>query len=211
MEKPKFLPIWIGLFLIIVFLLQNLFSDFTDIFLLNQNSLEEPWRFLTAIFLHGGVAHLLYNLFALIFFGLTLERLIGSRRFLVFYLISGILANLASFWFYPSSLGASGAIMAVIGCVAVLRPMMTVWAFGVIMPMFILGIIWIIGSVLGIFGLGEAGIGHIAHLAGILIGVLYGFYLRLRRSGAKNNSFNFNRTIVIPEANIRRWEDWNLR
>jgi hypothetical protein len=69
----------------VIFLIQLLFNGFTEFFLLDSNSDVEIWRFFTAIFLHGGLAHLLYNIFALALFGSMLERFIGSRRFLVVF------------------------------------------------------------------------------------------------------------------------------
>ena len=142
--------------------------------MLTPLALEKPWQFLTAVFLHGSASHLIYNLFALIMFGLILEGLIGSRKFIFLYLVSGILANVFSFWIDPNvnALGASGAIMDIMGVVAVLKPKMTVWTFNLPLPMFIVAILWIAGSVLGIFGFGDQGIGHSSHLSGILIGIL---------------------------------------
>jgi len=93
----------------------------------------EIWRFLTAVFLHGGVGHILFNGFALLLFGSILERFVGGRRFLIVFFVTGILANLISVNFYSSSLGASGAIFGVIGALVIVRPGLTVWAFG--MPM----------------------------------------------------------------------------
>jgi membrane associated rhomboid family serine protease len=207
MEKKYFFCLWLSLICVIVFVLQNIIPGFTEMFYLTNNSLASPWTFLTAVFLHGSIAHLFYNLFALILFGIMLESIIGSKRFLWLFLVSGFLANLASFWFYPSSLGASGAIMAIIGCLAVLRPLMTIWAFSLPMPMFVAAIIWIGGSVMGIFGFGDQSTGYLAHLGGIAVGLVYGFYLRLRYPQKKN----LEQKIVLDENSIRSWEDWNLR
>lgn len=202
-EKKYFFSLWLALICIIVFVIQTLFSGFTAAFLLTSDSLTSPWRFLTAVFLHGSIAHLAYNLFALILFGIMLESIIGSKKFLWLFLISGILANFASFYFYPSSLGASGAIMAIIGCLAVMRPLMTVWAFNLPMPMFVAAILWTLGSVMGIFGFGDQSTGHIAHLGGIVVGLVYGFYLRVRYPQKKNAE---NR-VEIDENSIRQWEE----
>ncbi len=104
----------------ILFLTQLLISGFTELFLLNSSSYLQIWRFVTAIFLHGGLAHLLYNIFALALFGSMLERLIGSTRFLMVFFVTGVLANIVSVNFYDSSLGASGAIFGVIGALIVI-------------------------------------------------------------------------------------------
>ena len=209
-NKSKFYTLWFALICIFVFLLQKLIPGFTQIFLLSSDALSRPWQFLTAIFLHGSITHLLYNLFALVLFGIILEKFIGSKRFLALFLVSGILANIVSFMFYPSSLGASGAIMAIIGALAIIRPMMVVWAFNLPMPMFVLAIIWMAGSVLGVFGIGDTSTGYWAHLSGIFIGVLYGVFLRLKYS------FLFGKKVqreqeVISEDYMKMWEDRHLK
>lgn len=203
--------IWFCVLCIILFIIQIIIPGFTELFMLTPDALSQPWQFLTAVFLHGGIAHLLYNLFALFLFGFMLEHLVGSKKFFWLFLISGILANLISFIIYPNqnALGASGAIMAVIGVLAVLKPMMTVWAFNLPMPMFIAAVLWAGGSVMGIFGFGDQGVGHLAHLSGIFIGIFYGFYLRFRYS--KHVYRADSHKIIIDENSMRNWEDYNLR
>jgi len=122
----KFYTLLLTLIIIAVFILQAIIPNFTDSLLLNQQSFPEVWRFVTAIFLHGSLTHLIFNLFALILFGLVLESLIGSNRFLLVFFSTGIIANIISFNFYPASLGASGAIMGIIGALTVSKPLMTV-------------------------------------------------------------------------------------
>ena len=205
-RKFRFYSLWLSLICIIVFIFQNLIAGFTELFVLNEKVfLGEIWRFVSAIFLHGGVGHLLYNLFALLFFGFALEKLIGSRKFLIIFFGTGIIANIISVNFYFSSLGASGAIMGIIGVMAVIRPMMMVWAFGLILPMFLAAILWIIGDIMrgvGIFG--ETNIGSIAHLSGVGVGILVGIFLRGKRIKGKKR-------IKISEVYMRSWEDRFMR
>lgn len=213
-HKIKFYSLWLCLACIVVFILQLIIPGFTEMFMLTPDALGMPWQFLTAVFLHGGAAHLLYNLFALALFGLILEKMIGSRRFFILFFLSGVFANIISLIAYPNqnSLGASGAIMAAIGIVAVLRPMMTIWLYSMPMPMFIAAVLWVGGSILGIFGFGDKNIGYAAHLSGIFFGLIYGFYLRLRYMKRKRqNSFVFERKIEIPEEHMRRWENFYLQ
>ena len=92
-EKFRYYALKLSLLMIIVFVFQIIFPFFTDLFILNENSYFQPWRFLTAIFLHGGVAHLALNLFALVLFGLILENIIGGRKFLLIFISTGIFAN----------------------------------------------------------------------------------------------------------------------
>ncbi len=200
MAKFRFYFLWLVLICVVMFILQQIIPGFTEMFVLNEQSVSgfEFWRFISGIFLHGGIGHLLYNMFALGLFGFILERLIGSKRFLLVFFASGIIANIISVQFYPSSLGASGAIMGIIGVLAVIKPMMMVWAFGLIMPMFIAAILWVIGDIIGIFI--PDGVGNIAHLSGVGVGVIVGIFLRGKRVKKKKR-------VEIPEDYIRSWED----
>jgi len=191
--------------------MQLFITGFTRFFFLSEDALMMPWQFLTAVFLHGSLAHLFYNLFALFLFGFILEKSIGSKRFFWLFIVSGILANLISWFWFPNALGASGAIMAVIGCLAVLRPAMTVWAFNLPMPMFVAALLWIAGNVLGLFGIGDPTTGYLAHLSGIVVGIVYGFYLRIHFKRIKDGYSVYKSRIVINEEAMRRWEDRNLR
>jgi len=200
-KKLKFYSLWFLLINIIVFVLQISFEWFTGLFVLNSNALTgEYWRFVTSIFLHGSAVHLFYNLFALFFFGVALEKLIGSRKFLFVFFASGIIANIISVNFYTSSLGASGAIMGIIGALTMIKPLMMVWAFGLILPMFIAAILWVIGDILGVFM--PSNVGNIAHLSGIGIGFLIGLILRkqIRKRIKKVKK------VVIPDYYMAGWE-----
>jgi len=204
--KIKFYFLWLSLICIGMFILQNLpgIPGFTNVFVLNSKAIDsfQIWRFVSAIFLHGSLVHLIYNLFALLLFGFILEKLIGSRRFLILFLVSGVIANVVAVNFYNSSLGASGAIYGILGAIVILRPMMLVWAFGLMMPMFIAGILWVVGDIMGVFGFGNEGVGNIAHLGGIFVGLLYGLVLRFG-SGRKVNRME---KVEVPEEYIGEWE-----
>jgi membrane associated rhomboid family serine protease len=83
----------------------------------------EQWRMVTAIFLHGGILHLLMNAYALWIFGPVVERELGRARFLLIFLATGLFASAASYAFASQpvdqpvqvSVGASGAIFGVVG------------------------------------------------------------------------------------------------
>jgi rhomboid protease GluP len=80
----------------------------------------EYWRLFTAMFIHIGVLHLLFNLYALYLFGPMVEGYYGNSRFLIIYLLGGLFGSLASFAFSPAiSAGASGAIFALAGAITV--------------------------------------------------------------------------------------------
>jgi uncharacterized protein len=211
--EMKFYAFKLSGLMIAIFIFQVLFSGFTDLFVLNSGSYAQPWRFLTAVFLHGGLAHLVYNLFALVLFGSILESLIGSRRFLLVFFVTGILANLISVNFYSSSLGASGAILGIIGALVFVRPMLTVWAFGLPMPIFVAGIFWVVGDLIGAYGFFTGNPinnkGNIAHLSGMFFGLLFGVAFRNSARGRKRRERR--RGVNIGEGNFRKWEEAYLR
>lgn len=210
MERFRFYFGWLVGACVILFILQLALPGFTDLFVLNQESFSQPWRFVTAIFLHGDFGHLLYNMFALLLFGGMLERLIGSKRFALVFFVTGIGANLFSVFFYPSSLGASGAIFGVIGALVLIRPSLTVFAFGLPMPLFIAGLLWAVGDVIGAIGyftgnpLGNTG--NLAHLSGMVLGLLFGAFYRDWSSRREKRALH-----RFDEHSMQRWEDKWMR
>lgn len=83
----------------------------------------EPWRYVTSIFMHSGLEHLLFNMFALLVFAPPLERLLGSLRYVFFYIVCGIAGNAMSALanqitndpYAHVGVGASGAIYGIYG------------------------------------------------------------------------------------------------
>lgn len=140
----------------------------------------QPWRFVTSIFLHANIAHLFFNMFALIMFGNYLELKIGSKRYLTIFFLAGIVGNLAYWLTDPESLipavGASGAIYGVIGALAVIQPELMVYVGYVPMPIIVAAILWALISIVGMFT--PSNIAHQAHLAGLVVGAIYGYRIR---------------------------------
>ncbi len=206
-EKFNFYAFKLSGIMILVFILQVLFSGFTELFLLTPAAWGEWWRFLTAIFLHGGLGHILYNLFALVLFGSILERIVGGRRFLTVFFVTGILANIISVNFYGSSLGASGAIFGVIGALLFIRPLLPVWAFGMPLPLIVAGVIWAAGDVLGAIGFFAGNpiddTGNLAHLSGMAFGLLLGWvYRKEEKKLKKARHARMQKHVKNPEKGL---------
>ena len=164
---------------VIIFVLQIILgTNFTNSFILvSSDVFTRPWILLTSMFLHAGINHILFNMYALLIFGQILEQRIGAKRFLFVYLLSGLIAAFLSSFFYERALGASGAIMGVIGALIILMPNLRLLLFfAVPMPLWIAGIIYAAIDLFGIFF--PSGIGNIAHLVGMGCGLLYGLYLK---------------------------------
>lgn len=193
--------LWLCFFIFIAFLLQKLIVGFTDFFILDVKlAFFRPWALLSAVFLHSGVPHLFYNLFALALFGSILEHIIGTKKFLILFFISGLIASIASMPFYTRVLGASGAIFGILGMLALLRPKMIVWIYSVPMPMILALLVWAAGDVLGIFVPGDTA--NIAHLAGLGVGIIAGIYYKKDFAEKKAKE----KEIFIDEEKVREWE-----
>jgi len=162
---------------IFAFILQQTVPGFTETFLLvSADVVYRPWTLITAVFLHGDVVHLLYNMFALVLFGMILEQIVGKKKFLIIFFVAGLLASFGSIFLYRAALGASGAIFGVMGTLALLRPKMQVWVAYVPMPMIVACAVWAITDIIGIFV--PSGTANLAHLVGLAFGIGVGLYLR---------------------------------
>lgn len=144
----------------------------------------EYWRVITAVFIHGGLMHVLSNMFWLYVFGPELERIAGKARFFTIYMLAGILGNVFTYLWQPlnyASVGASGAIFGILGAFLAL-----VYYTRKIFPQLKQLIVpLVVISVIITFL--QPDVNVIAHIVGLLTGLLFGL-------------FNFH------PKNIRRWQ-----
>ncbi len=146
---------------------------------------RHPWGIITSMFLHDGFFHLFANMITLYFFGNYLYRLLGTKKFLTVYFGGGILGSLFFVLLAPPfslAVGASGAIFALGGAMAVMVPRLRVFIFPIPVPL----PLWI--AVIGIFSiltllavLDLMPIAWEAHLGGLLFGLGAGYLLKKRR------------------------------
>lgn len=193
------------IFFIFVILESLFFKDFLNYVALKPYSIMQGknlWTLVTSMFMHGGFFHLLINMFVLFSLGNLCEKIIGRKRFLVFYLLAGLFAGIVFVlfaYFFGSTavgslaerifgsplafaVGASGAIFAIAGLFMILTPRLRFMI--IFLPFFslpayimiplVLFVTWIVSSSVGI------GIGNTAHLGGFLVGVFYGVYLKYK-------------------------------
>lgn len=140
------------------------------------------WQPFTYMFVHdpSGITHLLVNMLGLLFFGPAVEKELGSKEFLLYYLLVGFLAGLFSLAVYALTgtgvwlMGASGAVFSVLLAFATLQPNSQILVWGIIpvrAPILVLGYAAIeLASEL--FGRAD-GVAHLTHLAGFGFGWLY--------------------------------------
>lgn len=146
---------------------------------------EKPWTMVTNLFVHGGWWHLIANMLTLYFFGRYLSRLIGEGKSLLVYFGGGIFGNilyvLLALYVLPASrfsivIGASGAVFALGGTLAILRPKLPVFIFPLPVPI----PLWL--AVIGGFLILTAApnIAWQAHLGGLIVGVVAGYIFKRR-------------------------------
>jgi rhomboid protease GluP len=141
----------------------------------------EYYRFLTAMFLHAGLTHIMFNAFALYSLGLDVERFFGHARFLAIYMVAGLGGGVASYALSPNdSVGASGAIFGLIGALAAFF-YQSRKLFGEMSRQQIGSLIFVTLINLGI-GFTTPRIDNYAHIGGLLAGALAGMLLAPRLS-----------------------------
>lgn len=179
------------------FLLEISFGDWTDLTTLHRLGALEPyrvvwlgeyWRLFTALFLHAGVVHLFFNLFALYVLGPGLERAIGSLRFAASYLISGIGSSAGVVLLWKMHLtdpgqvvGASGCIMGIVGAWAgfLLRHRHAPRARARLMN------VVLIIAIQTAFDLTTPQVSTAAHICGLLTGFIVGLIISPRAVAAR--------------------------
>lgn len=162
------------------------------------------WQFITYMFLHGNLWHLLLNMLVLYFMGPETERGMGSAHFAALYLVSGILGGLG--WFLisypgPPCVGASGAVFGILGAFATLYPRRPV----TLLVFFVLPVTmaaWVLVTGLALIELASLVLGqggHIAyavHVGGVLVGAIYAAVVF--RWGGREFRFRRPRMRVLP-------------
>ena len=146
------------------------------------------WQPVTHMFLHGGFFHLFFNMYTLYIFGSVLEQIWGTRKFLLFYFVTGVGAAIVHIIVqyltgsFALTVGASGAIYGILMGYAMLYPDSVLT---LIFPPISLKAKWFvlifaaIELALGVFGT-RAGIAHFAHLGGLIFGFILIMYWKKR-------------------------------
>lgn len=167
------------------------------------------WRLFTTLFLHGGFFHLLFNMMALYFFGPIIEQILGRRRFLHLYFLSGLSGSLLSSAVYwgkmPPAIiiGASSAVVGVVIAACLIAPQSSLFVFPIPIPIKLWVAKYLLFAWEGIALLGEINgsridsIAHAAHFGGIVFGWIY------LRKLAKYDTFQFANLLKIFKGKKR--------
>jgi rhomboid protease GluP len=147
------------------------------------------WQLFTSLFVHADILHIAGNMFFFLIFGLRAEELFDSKQYLLIYFLSGLAGNLLSFAVAPYSeipdVGASGAIFGVFGaCIiyvgrSIGRSIIGALAFAFFLLLMSAG----------------PNVNSIAHLGGLVIGLLIGYALATRRKTRTGYGFNYSYSI----------------
>lgn len=140
---------------------------------------HQPWTIITNLFVHGGFGHILCNMISLYFLGSFLGRLVGEENFLKVYFLGGIVGNILYIFLGPQNIpgiGASGAIFALGGALAIMAPRLPVFVFLIPIPVPLWAAItfFLVISFL-------PGIAWQAHFGGLLLGLIAGYFFKKRR------------------------------
>jgi len=158
-----------------------------------------PWQLLTYQFMHGGIGHLFWNMFALWMFGVELENVWGTRRFAIFYLLSGMgagIVQLATSLLPEAQLvptvGASGAIFGVLLAFGLTFPDRPIMMFPIFFPIPAKIFVMIYGGIDLLQGIlsPNSGVAHFAHLGGAFFGYM------LLKHGDDLRIFSFFESIL---------------
>jgi membrane associated rhomboid family serine protease len=175
--------LWLIAANILVFALSMLFPRLSYWLALNPLAVLAGawWQPFTYMFAHSGFSHLLFNMLGLFFFGSAVEKSLGTKEFLLYYLLAGLVAGLASFAVYvfvgsmnTFLLGASGAIFALLLAYATIFPDARIFVWGILpvrAPLLVLGYAGI--ELFSEFTSYDPSVAHLTHLAGFGIGWLY--------------------------------------
>jgi len=176
----------------------------------------QVWRLFTYMFLHdvGGFGHIVFNMLALWMFGKDIETAWGTRRFLNFYfmcgLVSGVCVVVLNYLFgnpYTNTIGASGAIYGLLVAFGMMYPDVTV-LFSFLFPIKAKYFVMIIGAIAFLSSFqANTGVSNFAHLGGMVFGFLY---MKSSRSKSASRSPYYTKPGMI--AGLRaRYKEWQIQ
>lgn len=205
---------WVGRLIIanavVLLLLMTLFTS-RDVFAALQFSprtaLTRPWTFVSYLFVHGGLLHLLANMLMLYVFGTAVESRMGSRNFILYYLYCGVGAAvfsllLASVMPVGPFVGASGAVLGVAVAFAWFWPDAELIVFPIPFPIkartLVIGLV--VFDVVASRLWPNDGIAHLAHLGGAIFGYVFFRMQTFSRRSPTQPSRTVERVVMVQSG-----------
>lgn len=145
----------------------------------------EAWRFATSLFMHASATHLFFNMLGLYFFGRIAEKELGPGKFLALYFASGIIGSVAyGLVSAQPAVGASGCVFGLMGFAMFVKPKEWISMYIVPLPLGIVAMLFaVVETMLAYYGEAASGVAHIAHVAGLAIGILFAFIANPKKTG----------------------------
>ena len=136
-----------------------------------------PWQLVSYMFLHADLSHIFFNLFALWIFGQAVENLWGSRKFIIYYLLTGIggaLIHMAIGGMFTYTIGASAAVFGILLAFGMMFPDQYIIMLFPPIPIKAKYFVGIYGAIELFSGItrSDSGVAHFAHLGGLLVGFI---------------------------------------
>jgi rhomboid protease GluP len=132
------------------------------------------WRLISCVFVHIGIIHLVFNMYALYMVGVYLEPMLGKKRFMVAYLSTGVMASLASLWWHSDPVPSAGASGAIFGMYGVFLALLSTRLIPSQVRNKLLQSIGVFVAYNLIYGM-KSGVDNAAHIGGLLSGLAIGF------------------------------------
>ncbi len=144
------------------------------------------WRLITCVFVHVGIIHILFNMYALFIIGIYLEPMLGKARYTVAYLATGIFASLTSIWWHSDPVPSAGASGAIFGMYGVFLALLSTKLIPTQVRNKLLQSIAIFIVYNLAYGM-KSGVDNSAHVGGLLSGVVIGYLYFISIKGEKEN------------------------
>lgn len=156
---------------------QGLFDSAFQTFAFSSAYIIEIWRPVTSLFIHASASHLFFNMLGLYFFGRVVEDRLNERKMLLIYFLSGIAGNIAfGITSTGFAVGASGCVFGLMGFAMFTKPREIINLYVFPLPLGVISVLYaVVETMLVYYGQAMSGVAHIAHVGGLVAGILFAF------------------------------------
>lgn len=178
---------------------EELMKQTFDLFAFSSPYFFQIWRLFTSLFMHASASHLFFNMLGLYFFGKVLEDEIKPKDFVLIYFLSGIVGSIVyGLTSATPVVGASGCVFGLMGFAMLMKPKKMINFYVFPLPLGVIAIMYaVVETLLVYFGEMASGVAHIAHVAGLIVGVVFAFIGAPKRAGKGMLWLTFFLAILI--------------